>query len=186
MKLFRFCLLGFMLFSLAGCFQVSTVVRVNPDGSGSVEERVLFSRKLLAQFDGLFQGLAPEGGEQPKPMELFEPDKLKLAAQGMGDGVSYRSGRKIVTDEYEGYQVVYAFTDINKLKLQQKTRPAMGGAEGKSRRPRHSASTSARGGTAGRRLSPFGRRRARQRQGQRLPLPRRRSPPRAATPQTPS
>ena len=65
MKLFRFCLLGVMLVSLAGCFQVSTVVRVNPDGSGSVEERVLLSRKVMAQFEGLFQGLAAEGGARP-------------------------------------------------------------------------------------------------------------------------
>ncbi len=130
MKLFRFCLLGVILVSLAGCFQVSTVVRVNPDGSGSVEERVLFSRKVMAQFEGLFQGLAAEGGEKPKPMELFEPDKLKLAAQEMGEGVTYRSGKKVVTDEYEGYQVEYAFTDINKLKLQQKTKPAMAAADG--------------------------------------------------------
>jgi len=35
----------------------------------------------------------------------------------MGEGVAYVSGEKITTDEGEGYRAIYAFSDVNKLRL---------------------------------------------------------------------
>lgn len=105
------------MFSLAGCFQVETLVRVNPDGSGTVVETMMLSREMIAGMNGMMQGLAGENGAKPPPMELFEPDKLKAQAAAMGEGVVYLSGEKCETDKYSGYRVTYAFKDINKLSL---------------------------------------------------------------------
>ena len=132
-RFLRFCPLVALLLTLSGCFQVSTVVRVNPDGSGTVEERLLISKKLLAQLNSFVQGFAADGAEPPKPLDLFEPDKLREAAREMGEGVSYRSGKKLATADFEGYQAEYAFTDINQLRLNQKSSaplPATQGGEG--------------------------------------------------------
>ncbi len=117
MRCFKLLIVGITLCLLAGCFQVATVVHVNPDGSGTVEERMLLSKKVVAQIDAMFQGFAGEGGEKPKGMEIFEPDKLKAQAANMGEGVTYRSGEKVDTAEYTGYTATYAFTDITKLRL---------------------------------------------------------------------
>lgn len=130
-----FCLVTALL-TLAGCFQVTTVVRVNPDGSGIVEERMLMSKKLLAQLNEFVSAFAEEGAEPPKPVELFEPEKLRQAAKGMGEGVSFATARKLTTADFEGYEAEYAFTDINKLRLNQKSSPPLPSArEGEKSAP---------------------------------------------------
>ncbi|HKZ17817.1 MAG TPA: hypothetical protein VJ161_10200 [Geobacteraceae bacterium] len=135
MKYVRFCFIGVALFLLAGCFQVETVVRVNPDGSGTVEERMLFSKKILAQFEAMMQGFAGEGNAKPQTMELFDPNKLKAQAESMGEGVIYISGEKVVTDKYSGYKATYAFTDINKLRLSRQNGGSAGEAAGGAKPP---------------------------------------------------
>jgi hypothetical protein len=130
MRFMQWVIAGITLCLLAGCFQVATVVRVNPDGSGTVEERMLLSKKIIAQLNEMFQGFAGEGGEKPKPMEIFEPEKLKAQAATMGEGVTYRSGEKVETADYTGYTATYAFTDITKLKLSNAGSDAVGSAAG--------------------------------------------------------
>ena len=117
MQLLRLLTTGSMLFLLTGCFQITTVVRVNPDGSGTVEESMLLSKKIFGEINQMMQGFAGKSGEKPKQLELFEPAKLKEQARDMGAGVNYRSGKKVETADYTGYTATYAFTDINNLKL---------------------------------------------------------------------
>lgn len=111
------------LLILPGCFQVDTVIKVNRDGSGTVEETMLVSKKLLAQMNEMMQGFAGKEGNNEKNKvqfpDIYDPAKLKAKAAEMGSGVTYSSGKKIISDRFEGYQVVYAFTDINKLSLNQ-------------------------------------------------------------------
>jgi hypothetical protein len=123
---FRHLISIIALFLLAGCFQVSTVVRVNPDGSGTVLETMLLSKKMIAQMNEMMQGFAGESGAKPEPIELFEPAKLKAQAAGMGKGVTYLSGVKSETAEYSGYTATYAFRDINSLRLGQKSGESSG------------------------------------------------------------
>jgi len=120
----HFCrmMLLIAIFMLAGCFQASTVVRVNPDGSGTVVETMLLSKKMIAQMNEMMQGFAGESGARPKPLELFEPAKLKAQAAGMGEGVSYLSGKKTETADYSGYTATYTFKDINGLRLERQSR----------------------------------------------------------------
>jgi hypothetical protein len=130
MNHFRLVILSISISLLAGCFQVSTVVRVNADGSGTVVETMLLSKKMITQMNELMQGFAGENGAKPEPLELFEPEKLKAQAAGMGEGVTYLSGKKSETGEYSGYTATYAFKDINTLRLGQKSQESAGGAGG--------------------------------------------------------
>jgi hypothetical protein len=111
------------LLVLPGCFQVDTVIKVNQDGSGTVEETMLVSKKLLAQMNEMMQGFAGQAGNKGKnkvqPLDIYDPAKLKAKAAEMGSGVTYTSGKKVTTDKFMGYRAVYAFTDINKLLLNQ-------------------------------------------------------------------
>jgi hypothetical protein len=54
-----------------------------------------------------------------QPLDIYDPAKLKAKAAEMGSGVTYTSGKKVTTDKFMGYRAVYAFTDINKLLLNQ-------------------------------------------------------------------
>jgi len=129
--------IGLILFSLVGCLQVDTLIKVKPDGSGTIEETVMMSKEMVQMMTGMMQqmmeGMAEgmeEGGEEPsakqpekeqaqESFDLFDEAKLKQEVGDMGEGVTYVSGKKISTDTFEGYEAVYAFTDINKLKLNQ-------------------------------------------------------------------
>ena len=77
MKHFCRIIMVVVLFLLAGCFQVSTVVRVNPDGSGTVVETMLLSKKMIARMNEMMQGFVGESGGKPEPIDMFEPAKLK-------------------------------------------------------------------------------------------------------------
>jgi hypothetical protein len=135
MKHFRLMITVVALFLLAGCFQVSTVVRVNPDGSGTVVETMLLSKKMIAKMNEMMQGFAGESGGKAESIDMFEPAKLKAQAAGMGEGVTYLSGEKTETAEYSGYTATYAFKDINKLKLNQQSGESGGAAGGQKAPP---------------------------------------------------
>jgi hypothetical protein len=109
--------IGMLLIS--GCFQVETVIRVNRDGSGTVSETMMLSKKMLSQMNAMMEAFPQEGGAKPQPFELFEPDKLKARAKEMGDGVTYLSGKKADSADFSGYTATYAFLDINALRLNQ-------------------------------------------------------------------
>ncbi len=104
---------------LAGCFQVETTVRVNLDGSGTVEENMLLSGEMVEQMDQMAKAFAgPE--EKTKPFSLYDPQKLRERAAGMGEGVAFVSGEPVEKEGFKGYRAIYSFKDINKLKLSRK------------------------------------------------------------------
>ena len=113
---------------LAGCLQVDAVVKVKPDGSGTIEQKVMMTPEVVAQMKSMAQAF---GGDKPgaKGAEIYDEAKLKAQAAEMGEGVTFTSGKKATAaDGSEGYTAVFAFTDIAKLKL--KTSPGAFGPAG--------------------------------------------------------
>jgi hypothetical protein len=104
---------------LAGCFQVETTVRVNPDGSGTVEERMLLSGKMVEQMEQMAKAFAGPDGKT-KPFSLYDPEKLRERAAGMGAGVAFVSGEPLEKEGSKGYRAIYSFKDINTLQLSRK------------------------------------------------------------------
>jgi len=103
---------------LGGCFQVETKVRVNPDGSGTVEERMLMSDKVIKQIDEMSKAFAgPEA--KSEPFTLHDQKELRKRAGAMGEGVKFVSSKEISSNGYTGYRAIYSFRDINKLRLSQ-------------------------------------------------------------------
>ena len=125
MKTLR-ALLTAVLFTLGltGCLQIEKVVKLQPDGSGTVEETLLMGKDVIAQMEQMTSSLGGLGGkkeEKPaaKGFELMDEKKLRDAAEKMGEGVTLVSAKKIDNDKGSGFVAVYAFKDINKLKLDQ-------------------------------------------------------------------
>jgi len=134
----RLLFLCIALLTLTSCIQVDTVVKVKKDGSGVIEETFLMKKELLRQMEKMAEEMAKsmeqtltgeeKSGKNQKDADsrlkaqefhLYDEAKLKERVKDMGEGVTYLGGSKIVTDDYEGYRTFYAFTDINKVRMNQ-------------------------------------------------------------------
>lgn len=88
---------------LAGCLQSSTLVKLNPDGSGTIEQTISMKKGLLE---------AADTSEEP-----FSVEQAKAAVAGMGPGVAFVSSARIDTPGRKGLKAVYSFKDIRTLAL---------------------------------------------------------------------
>jgi hypothetical protein len=122
----RYLVLAVCISFIPGCFQVETTVRVNPDGSGTIEERMLMSRMIIKQFDEMSRAFA-DPDEKPKPFTLHEGEKLRKRAANLGQRVVYVSSSALDDDSYSGYKALYSFSDINKVRLSSAGKEAMPG-----------------------------------------------------------
>ena len=95
---------------LSGCLQSRTVVTVNSDGSGTVEETFLMQKDVVQMLAGM------GGGES---FSLLDRDELEQGVSDYGSGVSLQSAEEMSTGWGTGYRAVYAFDDINQLRVNQ-------------------------------------------------------------------
>ena len=110
-------LLTFILLSsfFAGCLQIETTLTVEKDGSGTINEKVLFSKtfvKMIKDFTEAFQDSA-----STEEFTLFEVDDIKADAKNYGENVKYVSHELINNENWEGYQAVYSFDDITEVQI---------------------------------------------------------------------
>jgi hypothetical protein len=105
----------------SACFQMTTVLKVNADGSGSIDHRMLYSTAALAQ---LRQFAAFGGGGRGQMDPLSEQQARDMAAT-IGPGVSYVTSTPLNTPAGQGRESTYAFTDLTQLRIS--TQPAAPG-----------------------------------------------------------
>lgn len=103
---------------LAGCIQVETKVNVNKDGSGTIEETVLMSNEMVQMLNEFMSGFASDTVETEE-FKLYNEEELKKREADLGEGVTLISGEEYKTEDKQGYKVVYSFTDLNKLRIDQ-------------------------------------------------------------------
>ena len=114
LKLLLITIISVALF--AGCLKVNTKLKVNKDGSGTIEEKVLMSDavvSMMKEFMSSFQ----DSSSTPEEFKLFKEDELTDKAMGYGEGVEYAHGEEIKVDGWEGYKAVYSFEDINQIQI---------------------------------------------------------------------
>ena len=105
-----------LMFSLAlmGCFESIVLLRVNKDGSGTIEETVVISdafMELMKSFGG------EDGGEEEE--QAYDEQQLTEKAASMGEGVLFVSAEPLETERGSGYKAIYSFTDINDVRINQ-------------------------------------------------------------------
>jgi len=111
MRSLRAVLLVVAALSCGGCFQMTTVMKLNGDGAGTIEHRMLFTTQALVQ---LRQFAALGGGGQIDPTSERQARDMAAA---LGPGVTYVSSTPVKTPVGEGRDAVYAFTDVNQLRI---------------------------------------------------------------------
>lgn len=132
MRVFR--LLGIVLatLSLTACLNSTTLVKLRPDGSGTVEQTTLMN---MAAVKGMMGGANIKGQVNQGPM--MNKEDLERAAARMGKGVRLVSTEPVKgANGFEGTRAVFSFDDINQIQISQD--PNLGGdnpAAGKSEDP---------------------------------------------------
>ncbi len=113
----------FILCSLSAgaCFQMTTVLKVNADGSGTIAHEMDYTKGALAQLKQFAMlGGGKGGGSDP----LSEQQARELTAS-IGPGVTYVSSEPVTTPYGQGRSAIYAFTDVSQLRIS--TQPAAPG-----------------------------------------------------------
>ena len=108
----------FLSVLLAGCLQVDTTINLKKDGSGTINEKVLMSKtfvNMMKEFAMAFQDSATAAEEE---FSLFKDEDIISDAKEYGDDVKYLSHSFISNDEWEGYEAIYSFDDISKIRIQ--------------------------------------------------------------------
>ena len=104
-----------MLFT--GCLQVETKLKINKDGSGTINEKVLFSKTFVNMIKNFAQSFDDSSAADTEEFSFFKEDDIKADAKNYGENVLYVSHELINTDKWEGYIAVYSFDDISKIKI---------------------------------------------------------------------
>ena len=113
-------LLGALMTS--ACFQMTTVLKVNGDGSGTINHQMVYTKAALAQLKqfAAFGGRGGSGSADP----LSEQQAKDMTAS-IGPGVTYLSSELVTTPLGQGRDAIYAFTDVGTLRIS--TQPAAPG-----------------------------------------------------------
>lgn len=102
---------------LAGCLQVDTTLNVKKDGSGTINQKVLFSKTFVNMIKEFSQSFNDSTSAEKEEFSIFKDDDVKANAKDFGENVKYISHKLIKNDNWEGYEAVYSFDDINKIKI---------------------------------------------------------------------
>jgi hypothetical protein len=105
----------------SACFQMTTVLKVNGDGSGTITHQMVYTKAALTQ---LKQFAAFGGGRGGGADPLSEQQARDMTAS-IGAGVTYVSSELITAPLGQGREAIYAFTDVSTLRIS--TQPAAPG-----------------------------------------------------------
>ncbi len=104
--------------ALAGCLTSESVIRLRADGSGTVESVVLVNEDAMRGMGSLFG--APDGdGDKAGSTSgfSFDPDSLRADVEKLGRGVRFVSSEPVTRGALKGARMVYAFDDVNALRI---------------------------------------------------------------------
>ncbi len=133
MRLFRTARIALCVLvaaAVSGCIQSSTVIKMKPDGSGTIEETMTMNAEAVAQFSAMAaMGDKDKQGGKGSLDDMFSDKDARGAAAKMGQGVTFVSSEKIDTPDRKGMKAIYAFTDIRKISLEEMNAPGGVGSD---------------------------------------------------------
>lgn len=114
-QILRWTCIALLSVILPGCIETTTLIRVKPDGSGTIEETIIISDALTELIAGLGGG---SEGETEGP-GLPDKEELRQKASNIGEGVTLLSVESVSNDTGSGHKAIYKFKDINKIRINQ-------------------------------------------------------------------
>lgn len=125
MRFLRLALVATLAVGSTACFQSNTLVKLNANGSGTIDQRLMFTTAALQQMKQL--GGATANGAAAAGFDPLSESSARQMADTLGPGVRYVSSTPLKTAEGEGREIQYAFDDIRTLQVSQQP-PGAGGA----------------------------------------------------------
>lgn len=113
MRILRLGLAALLILPLAGCFQSSTLIRVKADGSGTIEQRLLFTEQALDQL----RAFTILGGGNADNADPTSEAQARALAMAIGPGVAYVSSMPVTSGRWQGRDSIYSFADIAQLRI---------------------------------------------------------------------
>jgi len=99
--------------TLTACLDSTTIVKVKPDGSGTVEQTTLVNTAAL-------KGMMGAQGGKPSDGPVINRADLERTAARMGKGVTLVSAEPFKAGNgFAGTKAIFAFTDINQIQISQ-------------------------------------------------------------------
>ena len=96
---------------LTACLNSTTLVKLKPDGSGTVEQTTLMNTAAL-------KGMVPPGAQGQMNGPMMNKADLERSAQRMGKGVKLVSTEPIKSaNGWEGTKAIFSFEDINQIQI---------------------------------------------------------------------
>ncbi len=105
----------------SACFQMTTVLKVNGDGSGTIDHRMVYTTAAMAQL----RQFAALGGGRGQRVDPLSEQQARDLASSIGPGVSYVTSTPISSPVGQGREATYAFADVSQLRIA--TQPAAPG-----------------------------------------------------------
>jgi hypothetical protein len=121
MRSIRFALLIAVALASSACFQMSTVLKINGDGTGTIDHRMIYSTQALAQL----RQFAAFGRGRGATFDPLSEDQFRNMAASIGPGVTYVKSELVTVPAGQGREATFAFTDVSKLQIS--TQPAAPG-----------------------------------------------------------
>ncbi len=113
MRSIRFLAMLMASVALTACLNSTTIVKVKPDGSGTVEQTTLVNTAAL-------KGMMGGPGGKPSNGPVINRDDLERTAARMGKGVRLVSAEPAMGEAgFEGAKAIFAFEDINLIQISQ-------------------------------------------------------------------
>jgi hypothetical protein len=119
----RLLVLAFACTFSTGCFTSFTLVKIRGDGSGTIEHAMSMNAEMAKQLQEMLKGFGgadQAGNKAGVADEMFSEKEMKEAATKFGTGVTFVSSKPIATADRVGRIATYAFTDITKVRINQK------------------------------------------------------------------
>lgn len=107
----------------AGCVDISSNLKVKPDGSGTLAIEQYFSPQMTGMLEGMAEapGEAKEGAAKSGELGIFE-QMIDQEVGGLGEGVKIVSkSARTNAAGWKGYRLVCSFDDVTKLRLSSAT-----------------------------------------------------------------
>ena len=126
-KLMNGLLMGcLVILLLTGCFKVKMVVKVNSDGSGTMESTMGMAKETLDMMAAMG---GAEGAEQPD-LTAQMTEQARAGAAQMGEGVKFVELKQSTEGEMTYFTSIYSFENINKVKTSMSGANKMGAGGG--------------------------------------------------------
>jgi len=100
-----------------GCISIDSVIKIKPDGSGTMEQTMLVNSSAMGMMSMMGGGDAKDAKPKIDPATIFSKERLAADAAKLGEGVTLLSSEPMTQGEMKGVKAIYAFTDFNKLKV---------------------------------------------------------------------